>query len=972
MISLKFTSLFFGFPRRDRQSKTSTRPALALERLERRDLFASLEVSTSADSGIGSLRHAILVANESPGRDTIVFRLAPNDLVIRPLSQLPFITEEVDIDGSTQPGYSNIPLVEIDGSSATAGSSGFNLTGNSISIIGLAIHSFPLAGIWIHSGGGHVVQRNHIGINQQGSIARPNLDAGIVLQNAFDCIIGGNSNSGNLISGNAREGIRIEEPLAERNKVQGNRIGTDFLGHFAIPNGTDGILIAHGARHNHVGTDSNGIDDHAEGNVISGNNRNGVFISNGISNIIAGNSIGLRFDRTAPLGNKENGVVVDHGAMINQIGSQGDGIADELETNWIAGNGMNGISIFNSVSNSISGNYIGATLPSQVGFGNLSDGVGIFSNSSKTLVGFANEKGRANIISGNGRNGVWIGESNDNIVAGNWVGISLTGDSALPNAERGIQLTHGAKGNIIGTDDNEISISQERNVISGNRYDGIALFGPNTEGNFISGNFIGVDPQGMRAIPNQHSGVTLYHVSNNIIGTLLNDESPSLTGNLISGNLRMGVDIVASSFGNAVLGNSIGRNSSDSESIPNNLGGVRIDQSSQNLIGSRDPQHQNHIVDSVVVLGNSYGNRISGNTIRPGLHPVALDLAADGTSLNDDFDRDNGPNKMQNHPVIEAIATDGVRSIAFGSISSTPTNRAISRIEKYDIELFKEDSASTLAYQYVASSTVESTNNLGHGAWLATWSSALSIGDRLNATATDLDGNTSEHSQSKTTKELLPILSSATSVLEKNGQLRVKIQRGRIPIDQELQIQLSSTSRPLITPPSSVSIPGGINEVEFDVQLQNNEIRNLTDRVFLIASTTNGFGALQIEIIDDDIYWHNATPGLGNDVDRDNAVTPLDVLFVVNLLNESFPTVLANQTPLSPVRYIDTDNDSMFTPLDVLAIINYINVNGNSGTLSGEGENDTWLNFEAADQVLRNALSGYLDEDLARRRRSKL
>src|SRR3954462_6455201 len=64
-------------------------------------------VTTTADSGAGSLRSAILSANANSGADTIAFNIpgaAPYSIALA--SSLPTLTDSVTIDGTTQPGFS--------------------------------------------------------------------------------------------------------------------------------------------------------------------------------------------------------------------------------------------------------------------------------------------------------------------------------------------------------------------------------------------------------------------------------------------------------------------------------------------------------------------------------------------------------------------------------------------------------------------------------------------------------------------------------------------------------------------------------------------------------------------------------------------------------------------------------------------------------------------------------------------------
>src|SRR5437868_15378007 len=61
-------------------------------------------VTSTNDSGAGTLRQAITDANASPGSDTIVFNIAGSGIKsIFITSMLPTITDPVVIDGTTQP-----------------------------------------------------------------------------------------------------------------------------------------------------------------------------------------------------------------------------------------------------------------------------------------------------------------------------------------------------------------------------------------------------------------------------------------------------------------------------------------------------------------------------------------------------------------------------------------------------------------------------------------------------------------------------------------------------------------------------------------------------------------------------------------------------------------------------------------------------------------------------------------------------
>jgi hypothetical protein len=101
-------------------------------------------VTTTADSGPGSLRQAILDANATPDADAITFNIAGSGVkTISPASGLPTISQPVTIDGWTQggPGYAGPPLIELNGTSAGAANGLVVLAGMS-TVRGLVINRF--------------------------------------------------------------------------------------------------------------------------------------------------------------------------------------------------------------------------------------------------------------------------------------------------------------------------------------------------------------------------------------------------------------------------------------------------------------------------------------------------------------------------------------------------------------------------------------------------------------------------------------------------------------------------------------------------------------------------------------------------------------------------------------------------------------------------------------------------------------
>src|SRR5262249_9345995 len=143
----------------------------------------------------------------------------------------------------------------------------------------------------------------------------------------------------NVISGNSAQGVSITGSGTTNNQVAGNYIGTDASGTLPLGNGTFGVDIGAGAQANFVGTNGNGVNDAAEGNVISANFI-GVFIQDAgtTNNVVAGNRIGTDSSGTASVGNTRFGVEVNSSASSTRIGTNADGVSDAFERNIISGN----------------------------------------------------------------------------------------------------------------------------------------------------------------------------------------------------------------------------------------------------------------------------------------------------------------------------------------------------------------------------------------------------------------------------------------------------------------------------------------------------------------------------------------------------------------------------------------------------------------------------------------------------------
>jgi hypothetical protein len=201
---------------------------------------------------------------------------------IAPTSALPTVTDPVVLDASNQPNYAGVPIVELNGASAGAATSGFTITAGSSAVRGFVINRFTTYGINISTAGGNTVTGNYLGTNAAGTAASANTTAGIRITSTGNTVGGTSATARNVISGNGSMGINIE---AGNNIVQGNYVGLNAAGSGTIANFASGISVGGSATGNMIGGTTAGA-----ANLISGNGK-GVVIVSGTGNGILTNSI---------------------------------------------------------------------------------------------------------------------------------------------------------------------------------------------------------------------------------------------------------------------------------------------------------------------------------------------------------------------------------------------------------------------------------------------------------------------------------------------------------------------------------------------------------------------------------------------------------------------------------------------------------------------------------------------------------
>ena len=514
----------------------------------------------------------------------------------------------------------------------------------------------------------NVIAGNLIGTTAAGSAPLGNAQNGVFLTaGASNNTIGGTTRAaGNVISANLTNGVELITG-ATANRIEGNRIGTDGSGAFALGNSNVGVVI-YDTSANEIGgmTASSGSE---AGNIISGNRSSGVLISGptAAGNALKGNLIGTDASGLHALPNASTGVTVDS-APNNLIG--GDQLGDG---NVIAANRSFGVFLLGTTAtgNRIAGNFIGTNAAGSANLGNAVDGLILNEVPGNTIGGpLAADR---NVISGNGGNGINVANiaGPDGVaILGNDIGTNPSGTAAQGNGMAGV-LLNGVSGTIIS------GVAQP-NVISGNAGNGIYLVGAGAAGTIVQGSLIGTDIAGSFAIANGGDGIAIENAPACMIGG-----SVAGQGNLISGNGSNGIEVLGTTAnGNVLLGNTIGTNARGTTALANAGFGVSIETTSDNLV--QNSLISGNTLGGVQITGlGATGNRVIGSVIgtdQTGEVALGNGLAALNNGIGVFINGANGNQIGGNAPgqgnLISGNATAGVYIFGrFASANSVQGNR---------------------------------------------------------------------------------------------------------------------------------------------------------------------------------------------------------------------------------------------------------------------------------------------------------
>jgi len=324
----------------------------------------------------------------------------------------------------------------------------------------------------------------------------------------------------------------------------------------------------------------------------------------------------------------------------------------------------------------------------------------------------------------------------------------VSGDYSIRNGVSGIWI--GTSRNLIGG-----SGPGAGNLISGNAGPGIRITGNGTclpggwstssSENRILGNTIGTNPIAHDIIPNATGILIVSGACETYIGDSLNG-SP----NLIAGNTGPGIYIAYEEgpepINNYIRGTLIGI-SPIGLPMYNKGPGIYIKGASNTRIGDVTPNTGNVIAFNLiggVKVHLGVGNSVLRNIIFANVGQ-GIDLGYDGITPNDDFDADEGANRLQNSPkLMKALVTESEELTVEYQVNSDPANADYPLYIQFFNARNKDQGAFFLGeanYTEDDFKTGIKTCTLGDAAEIG-----VGIGDFLVATATDGSGNTSEFS----------------------------------------------------------------------------------------------------------------------------------------------------------------------------------------------------------------------------------
>jgi uncharacterized repeat protein (TIGR01451 family) len=509
--------------------------------------------------------------------------------------------------------------------------------------------------------------------------------------------------------------------------------------------GNDGLVL--GGTGSRVG----GVD--GEGNVITGNFNTGMLVT-GSNHVISDNVINNNLDEGVRITSAT-------GVFIGATGPHAE--------NVITGNNI-GIEIDAGSGNTIAGNFLGTDATGTLSTGGNS--VGIWVKSPGNIIG--TPTGR-NVVADCNQYAIYVTNATDTVVQNNYVGVDVTGTRVLYND--GWTTIGGGTNVVIGG-----TGPSEGNIFMGSEFEGLSV--GNIQSGRISGNIFG---------RNDYTGLELHHTSDmlvdsniegfsggsersighgihdfygtrnvyeaNRIGTnagmtSFGNEGSGLVlegtvdvivrSNQIVGNGLHGISVTGGSSGTIIHSNIIGLSADLSTPIANQLDGIHISDDSHDTVIGSAVQGGNTIagnegngigIEADALAHNTWAaNAIYDNAL------LGIDIGGDGVTPNDPDDPDQGPNGLQNFPLLASALNMAAGVEIAGALDTLPNT-------PFTIDFYSSPAADPSGFgegqTYLGASS--GTTNANGDATFVFVGPVVTPGHVITATATTSDG-TSEFS----------------------------------------------------------------------------------------------------------------------------------------------------------------------------------------------------------------------------------
>jgi hypothetical protein len=363
------------------------------------------------------------------------------------------------------------------------------------------------------------------------------------------------------------------------------------------------------------------------GVAVDGASLNGVTLGAG-SITLNDDYIGLNLAGAAA-GNGGNGVYVSPASAGNFIGLN-DSHVSGVVANVISGNRGSGIELAGSPLNTVVANRIGTNPAGTSAIPNNGDGIAITQGAQGNEIGgtvFVNaatgqannptgSKGTVppvfvvpplgNLISGNRGNGVLIeAGSHGNMLNGNFIGTTASGNGPLGNAGNGVWIYHAPGNSLVGCKfvNNPFVYY---NVVSGNGLNGLRVTSSNNV--TVQGNFFGTGANNMVVVKNRLDGIL---VDGSSVNTTVGGVIP--LGNVSAGNGRNGIEVTGTSRG-FVTFNTFGGLFAFGGAAPNGNDGLLITSTGGNNLVRTNVFSGNH-GNGIELAGNASGVTVEPNIV---------------------------------------------------------------------------------------------------------------------------------------------------------------------------------------------------------------------------------------------------------------------------------------------------------------------------------------------------------------------